>query len=69
MLTNDPDILMMDEPTGNLDSKSEADLLDLIGALYGKGKTILLVTHSDTVSASAERIIRLRDGRIVSAEI
>ena len=67
-LANDPDILMMDEPTGNLDSKSEAELLDLVGALHGKGKTILVVTHSDTVAARAERIIRIRDGRIVSPE-
>ena len=65
-LANDPDILMMDEPTGNLDSRSEAELLDLIGTLHEKGKTILVVTHSDTVSARAERIIRIRDGRIVS---
>lgn len=64
-LANDPDILMMDEPTGNLDSRSEAELLDLIGMLHEKGKTILVVTHSDTVSARAERIIRIRDGRIV----
>jgi putative ABC transport system ATP-binding protein len=64
-LANDPSILLMDEPTGNLDSKSEADLLDLIGTLHGSGKTILVVTHSDTVSARAERIIRIRDGRIV----
>lgn len=64
-LANDPDILMMDEPTGNLDSRSEAELLDLIGTLHEKGKTILVVTHSDTVSAHAERIIRIRDGRIV----
>lgn|SRR5574341_310249 len=63
-LVNDPDILMMDEPTGNLDSKSEAELLDLIGTLHGKGKTILVVTHSDTVSARAQHIIRIRDGRI-----
>jgi putative ABC transport system ATP-binding protein len=55
----------MDEPTGNLDSKSEAEILDLIGTLHGKGKTILVVTHSDTVSARAERIIRIHDGRIV----
>ena len=64
-LANDPSILMMDEPTGNLDSKSEAEILDLIGTLHGKGKTILVVTHSDTVSARAERIIRIHDGRIV----
>jgi putative ABC transport system ATP-binding protein len=64
-LVNDPDILMMDEPTGNLDSKSEADLLDLIGELHEKGKTILVVTHSDTVANRAGRIIRIRDGKIV----
>lgn len=68
-LINDPDILMMDEPTGNLDSTSESELLDLIGSLHGKGKTILVVTHSETVAARSQRIIRIRDGRIVSAEI
>ncbi|MEK7374376.1 MAG: ABC transporter ATP-binding protein [Thermodesulfobacteriota bacterium] len=68
-LVNDPDILMMDEPTGNLDSKSEAELLDLFGELHEKGKTILVVTHSDTVANRAGRIIRIKDGRIVPAEI
>jgi putative ABC transport system ATP-binding protein len=68
-LANDPDIVMMDEPTGNLDSRSEADLLDLIGGLHRQGKTILVVTHSDTVAARADRIIRIKDGRIVPAEI
>jgi putative ABC transport system ATP-binding protein len=64
-LINDPDILMMDEPTGNLDSASESELLDLIGTLHENGKTILVVTHSDTVAARSQRIIRIRDGRIV----
>jgi putative ABC transport system ATP-binding protein len=64
-LANDPDILMMDEPTGNLDSRSEAELLDLIGTLHEKGKTILVVTHSDTVANRAGRIIRIKDGKIV----
>ena len=68
-LVNDPDILMMDEPTGNLDSKSEAELLDLFGELHEKGKTILVVTHSDTVANRAGRIIRIKDGRIVPADI
>jgi putative ABC transport system ATP-binding protein len=68
-LANDPDILMMDEPTGNLDSRSEAELLDLIGTLHEKGKTILVVTHSDTVANRAGRIIRIKDGRIVPAKI
>jgi len=64
-LVNDPGILMMDEPTGNLDSKSEAELLDLFGELHEKGKTILVVTHSDTVANRAGRIIRIKDGRIM----
>jgi putative ABC transport system ATP-binding protein len=68
-LANDPDILMMDEPTGNLDSRSEAELLDLIGTLHEKGKTILVVTHSDTVANRAGRIIRIKDGRIVPTGI
>ncbi len=65
-LANDPDILLMDEPTGNLDSTSESELLNLISTLHEKGKTILVVTHSDTVAARAQRIIRIRDGKIVS---
>jgi putative ABC transport system ATP-binding protein len=64
-LANDPDILMMDEPTGNLDSKSAEDLLDLFEGLHRQGKTVLVVTHSDAVAARAGRIIRIRDGRIV----
>jgi putative ABC transport system ATP-binding protein len=64
-LVNDPGILMMDEPTGNLDSKSEAELLDLFGELHEKGKTILVVTHSYTVANRAGRIIRIKDGRIM----
>jgi putative ABC transport system ATP-binding protein len=65
-LANNPDILLMDEPTGNLDSKSESELLDLIGTLHHQGKTIIVVTHSDTVAARAQRIIRIRDGKIDS---
>jgi putative ABC transport system ATP-binding protein len=61
-LANDPEILMMDEPTGNLDSRSEAELLDLIGELHKQGKTIVVASHSDTVAARAERIVRIRDG-------
>jgi len=65
-LANDPEILMMDEPTGNLDSRSEAELLDLIGELHKQGKTIVVVSHSDTVAARAGRIVQIRDGRIVA---
>jgi putative ABC transport system ATP-binding protein len=68
-LANDPEILMMDEPTGNLDSRSEAELLDLIGELHKQGKTIVVASHSDTVAAHADRIVRIRDGRIVPERI
>jgi putative ABC transport system ATP-binding protein len=63
-LANDPDILLMDEPTGNLDSVAEAEVLDLLQTLHGQGKTVIIVTHSDEVAKRAERIIRVKDGLI-----
>ncbi len=67
-LANDPDLLLMDEPTGNLDTRSEEDLLAHIRAVHARGKTIVIVTHSETVAAMAERIVRIRDGRVVDGE-
>jgi len=63
-LANDPDILLMDEPTGNLDSHAEAEILDLLQTLHSRGKTVVIVTHSDEVSRRAERIIRVKDGLV-----
>ena len=65
-LANDPDILLMDEPTGNLDSVAEAEVLDLLQDLHRQGKTVVIVTHSDEVAKRAERIIRVKDGLVAS---
>ncbi|MDX1251113.1 MAG: ABC transporter ATP-binding protein [Gammaproteobacteria bacterium] len=63
-LANEPDILLMDEPTGNLDSGSEAELLALLGELNKAGKTLLMVTHNPAVAGHAQRLVRVKDGRI-----
>lgn len=63
-LVNDPLIILADEPTGNLDSKTGTEVLDLIDRLNGDGKTILLVTHDDKVAKRAHRVIHMKDGRI-----
>ena len=63
-LANKPDILLMDEPTGNLDSKSESDLLNYVQEINQQGKTIVIVSHSDRIVEKARRVIRLEDGRI-----
>jgi putative ABC transport system ATP-binding protein len=65
-LVNDPVILFADEPTGNLDSKTGTDILDLFEELHGGGMTIVIVTHDESISERCERIIRLRDGLVES---
>jgi putative ABC transport system ATP-binding protein len=65
-LVNDPLVLLADEPTGNLDSASGADILQVIDDLHRQGKTIIMVTHDDAIARRAERTIRLRDGRVES---
>jgi putative ABC transport system ATP-binding protein len=64
-LVNDPSILLCDEPTGNLDSKSGAVIMDLLVSMNQKGKTIIVVTHDPKIAASARRTLQLMDGRIV----
>ena len=61
-LSNDPLIILADEPTGNLDTRSGAEILDVFDELHRQGKTLITVTHSDEVSERAQRVIRLRDG-------
>src|SRR6185295_11466011 len=63
-LVNNPAIVLADEATGNLDSKTALEILDLLDELHAEGKTILLVTHEPSVGARAERTLHLKDGKI-----
>jgi putative ABC transport system ATP-binding protein len=63
-LVNEPSLLLADEPTGNLDSKTGQEILKLFHKIHGQGKTIILVTHDRDVADQAQRIIHIRDGRI-----
>jgi len=65
-LVNRPAILLADEPTGNLDSRTGAEILDLFDRLHADGHTVVLVTHEDEVARRARRVVRMRDGRIVA---
>ena len=67
-LINDPALLLADEPTGNLDSASTRDILKLLGGLNDAGRTVVIITHEEEVARFAKRVVRLRDGRIVSDE-
>ena len=63
-LVNDPLVILADEPTGNLDSKSGAEILKVFDELHEQGKTLILVTHDESVSRHAKRAIQLRDGNV-----
>lgn len=63
-LVTDPEILLADEPTGNLDSKTGADIISLFKQLNKKGKTIILITHDSNIAENANRVITLKDGKI-----
>ena len=68
-LVNNPSVLLADEPTGALDSKTSHEIMDLFEALYSKGNTIIMVTHEEDIARYAHRIVRLRDGEIESDEV
>jgi putative ABC transport system ATP-binding protein len=67
-LVTDPAILLADEPTGNLDSESSLEIMKLLRDLNQQGRTIVLITHEPDIAAFAQRVVRLRDGVIVSDE-
>ena len=68
-LVNKPSIILADEPTGNLDTKTSIEIMTLFEEIYKKGNTIILVTHEEDIALYARRIVRLRDGLIESEEI
>ena len=65
-LVNKPSIILADEPTGNLDSKTSVEIMNLFGEIHKNGNTVILVTHEEEIAAYAHRVIRLRDGVIES---
>ncbi len=68
-LINKPSIILADEPTGNLDTKTSIDIMRLFGQIHAQGNTIILVTHEEDIARYAHRIVRLRDGHIESDAI
>lgn len=68
-LAGDPPVLLADEPTGNLDSKSGSDVMNLIKQLSEEGKTIVLITHDNEVAMEAQRIITIKDGLLLNSKI
>lgn len=67
-LVTEPDLVLADEPTGNLDSVASADVMAMFDQLHRSGRTIVLITHENDIAARAERVMRFRDGRFVGTE-
>jgi putative ABC transport system ATP-binding protein len=67
-LVREPELVLADEPTGNLDSATEAEIADLLFSLTREGRTLVLITHDDSLSRRASRRVEMRDGRVVAAQ-
>jgi len=67
-IVNRPSIILADEPTGNLDSKTSQEIIDVLERLHQEGRTLILVTHEAEIAAKARRVVRLHDGRVASDE-
>lgn len=65
-IVSEPSILLADEPTGNLDSQTSSDIMELFEKLHAEGQTIIMVTHEEDIAKNARRIVRMRDGKIYS---
>jgi putative ABC transport system ATP-binding protein len=68
-LINDPAIILADEPTGNLDSKTSYEIMDILGKIHSDGNTVVLVTHEEDIAGFAHRVVRLRDGLIETDKV
>jgi putative ABC transport system ATP-binding protein len=68
-LINDPDLILADEPTGNLDESAGAAVMDILHQLNDEGRTIVLVTHDDAVASHARRVLAIRDGVLRETEV
>ncbi|MCF8222276.1 MAG: ABC transporter ATP-binding protein [Bacteroidales bacterium] len=68
-MVNNPSIILADEPTGNLDSKTSVDIMKLLDTIHSEGNTVILVTHEEDIARNANRIIRLMDGEVASDEM
>lgn len=68
-LVNDPSMILADEPTGNLDTKTSSEIMEIFGKIHSSGNTVVLVTHEEDIADHARRVVRLRDGIIESDKL